>query len=76
MRNLPVPQPSFLAQPCTLSPLLVTESDAARLLGIGRAQVKGLIADRRLQLVDVNGQQRVTTQSIVIYVNQLAAEQA
>src|SRR5262249_4052985 len=55
MRSLQVPPPRFLAQPCTLPPLLVSEIDAARLLGIGRAQVKELIADRHLQLVDVNG---------------------
>jgi hypothetical protein len=55
---------------------LVSEIDAARLLGIGRAQVKELIADRHLRLVDVNGLPRVTTASIVAYVDQLAAEHA
>jgi hypothetical protein len=72
--NVVLPQPSFLAQPCGLPPLLVTEIDAARLLGIGRAQVKLLIAERKLRVVDVNGLRRVTTESIVTYVKQLVAD--
>ena len=73
MRTLPVPQPSFLAQPCNLTPLLVTEIGAARLLSVGRCEIKELIADRRLKCVDVNGAPRVTTESIASYVKELVA---
>jgi hypothetical protein len=76
MKSLPVPQPSFLAQPCPLPPLLVSEVDAARLLAIGRADIKLLVAEGDLQLVNVNGMRRITVGSIVGLVDQLAVKGA
>jgi hypothetical protein len=74
MKNLPVRQPSFLAQPCDLPPLLVSEPDTARLLSLGRSQVKWLISDGHLRVVEINGMRRVTLASIVAYVERLAGE--
>lgn len=70
-----MPVPSFLAQPSVrgLQPLLVTEIDGARLLGIGRAQMKGLIAEGEVVVVDVAGDRRVSVESIVNYVGRLTA---
>ena len=68
-----VPQPSFLAQPSVrdLRPFLVTEIDGAKLLGIGRAQIKQLISEGEVDVVDVAGQRRITVVSILNYVVRL-----
>ncbi len=76
MNNLPVRQPSFLPQPCSLPPLLVSKPDTARLLALGRAQVIGLINDGVLEVVDVDGFERVTMRSILAYVDRLVAGRA
>ena len=70
-----LPIPSFLAQQSVhkLHPLLVTEIDGARLLGISRAQFKRLIADGEIVVVDVAGERRVTVGSIIDYVARLTA---
>ncbi len=71
MKHLPVRPPSWLPQPYVGPPLLLSKPDAARLLGIGRAQVRSLIADGRLQVVDIDGLERVTMRSIITYVEEL-----
>jgi hypothetical protein len=77
MRNLPVPIPSFLPQPCGLPPLLLTVIDAARLLGISRADALALanLGNIRRVEIDIDGhrQVRITTASVVAYVERLAA---
>ena len=75
VKNSPIPQPNFLAQPCALPPLLVSETDARRLLSLGRRQVKELIGSGQLQVVEIDGFMRVVTASIVALVDRLAAEQ-
>jgi hypothetical protein len=79
MRNLPVPLPSFLAQPCRMPPLLVTIIDAARLLGISRADTLALVNLKHLCRVeiDIDGQRqaRITMASIVGYVDRLAGKE-
>ncbi len=74
MKNLPVRQPSFLPQPCDWLPLLVSEPDTARLLNLGRSQVKWLIADGHLQVVEINGMRRITMGSILAFVDRLTSE--
>jgi hypothetical protein len=71
MKNALVRQPYFLPQPCDWPPLLVSKPDTARLLSIGRSQVKELIDDGYLQLVGTNGFERVTMASILEYVDHL-----
>ena len=73
MKTLPISQPSFLSQPCNMPPLLVTLANASRLLGVGRLQVKKLIADGQLQLVEIDGFERVVMASIAAYVDRLMA---
>jgi hypothetical protein len=56
------PQPSWLPQPADLLPLLVSVSDAQRLLALGRADILSLIAEGHLQGVIVSdGTRRITT---------------
>lgn len=68
-----MPVPSFLAQPSVrgLQPLLVTEIDGARLLGIGRAQMKRLITEGEVVAVDVAGDRRLSVELIINYVGRL-----
>jgi hypothetical protein len=77
MPNAKVPyQPSFLLQPGVreLPPLLVTEGDAAKLLALGRAEIKQLVAEGVLCAVEIHGVQRLTVASLVQYVADLMVE--
>ena len=67
--------PSFLQQPGVhkLHPLLVTEIDGARLLGISRAQMKRLIAEGEVVVVEIGKEARITVASIEAYVVRLGA---
>ena len=68
--------PTFLAQEGVhkLHPLLVSETDGARLLGISRGQFKALVADGEIAVVNVAGRERrVVVASIVNYVGRLTA---
>ena len=61
-----IPIPSWLPQPATnLLLLLVFESDVQRLLAIGRADVKMLVAEGRLKSVTMpDGTRRITLASV------------
>jgi hypothetical protein len=77
MPNEKVPyQPSFLLQPGVreLPPLLVTEGDAAKLLALGRAEIKQLVAEGVLCAVEIHGVRRLTVASLMQYVAGLMAE--
>jgi hypothetical protein len=76
MKTTTPPTPSWLPQRAeNLLPLLVMESDAQKLLAIGRADVKMLAAEGRLKSVAMpDGTRRITLQSIAKYYSELTGE--
>jgi len=58
----------------TAAPLLLTTTEAARLLGLGRSSVYKLAADGRLSLVKIGKSSRVTRDSVESLVAELIAE--
>ena len=69
--------PSFLPQQAVrdlMAPLLVSENDAGRLLSVPRSEVRRLIGEGVLAVVEIGAYRRVVVGSICSYVAKLAEE--